>query len=179
MDEFGWTETEAVFNWSLIIASTGVVAFASYSLISWLSKRWTNKRTIYGFKMQIVQPANLLFFRFQLRTILIFGGLIGTMVVRILMFPLPGGDHPPTPSEDSGRGGYLRNQDCELTNGGAPLCTHDWCKTQPAINLGQHITVVLLATITYSICQGVMQSLVSKILGPRPQVLKVLQCFHI
>ena len=109
------------------------------------------------------------------RDILLFGGIMGTILVRILMFPLPGGDHPPTPSEniDLTMPGdhFARNQDCETANGAAPLCTHDWCNSQPAINMAQHIIVVLLATVPYCMCMGVLQALVSKILGPRPQVL--------
>ena len=114
------------------------------------------------------------------RDILLYGGIIGTMVVRILMFPLPGGEHPPTPPETSTGeipgADFARNQDCETSNGAAPLCTHDWCETQPAINLVQHIAVILLVSIPYPMCMGVLQALVSKILGPRPQVVKYTYC---
>ena len=129
------------------------------------------------------------------RQILLFGGVIGTMIVRLLMFPLPGGDHPPTPpaapedlttdsfgrllSYSSDLGPGFRNQDCETTKGEAPLCTHDWCETQPAINLAQHITSILLSIITYAMCQGSLQSLVSKILGPRPQVPINFNCLSL
>ena len=43
MDEFGWSETEAVFNWSMIMSATGICSFASYLLISRLNKRFGEK----------------------------------------------------------------------------------------------------------------------------------------
>ena len=40
---FGWSETEAVFNWSMIMSATGICSFASYLLISRLNKRFGEK----------------------------------------------------------------------------------------------------------------------------------------
>ena len=127
--------------------------------------------------------------RFEDRDVLIYGGVVGTMLFRLLLFPLPGGDHPPT-KDDTSRAdpsaamslvNFLRaisfaqdvsprNVDCASSSGGESYCAHEWCDSQPAINLGQYITSSCLVAATNAFCMGMVQTLFNKILGPKPQV---------
>ena len=126
---------------------------------------------------------------------MIVGGVIGTMVFRLLLFPLPGGDPPPTRPEISSLSvgqqsqqsflGLLarseetpsfRNIDCETGNGrGESYCAHDWCSSQPAVNMWQYIIGICLVAVTNAFCQGLVQTLFNKILGPKPQVTTSLR----
>ena len=120
------------------------------------------------------------------RDVLIWGGVIGSMIFRLLIFPMPGGDHPLTrPESEIPAGGEssfaqimamsaenpsFRNVDCATSNGGQSYCAHEWCDSQPALNLVQYIVGVCLSSITNAFNQGLVQGVFSKMLGPIPQV---------
>ena len=40
MDEFGWSEADATFKWSLIMSATGVISFFAYIVMGRLTKRY-------------------------------------------------------------------------------------------------------------------------------------------
>ena len=64
----------------------------------------------------------------------------------------------------------LRNVDCAASNGGESYCAHEWCYSLPAVNLWQHVIGLCLAAITIAFCQGLVQGIFNKVLGPKPQV---------
>ena len=112
-------------------------------------------------------------------------GVIGSMVARILLYPFPGGDHPPVKPEIDETtlvdfpldwfarsfAPEARNVDCSASEGGGQsYCTHGWCDSQPAIGVGQYVVGVCLASVSSAFNQGLVQTLFNKILGPKPQV---------
>ena len=120
---------------------------------------------------------------------MIIGGVIGTIVFRLFLFPLPGGDHPPTKDDllpdtkiltynqfshwlsRSVTGPSFRNVDCGSAVGGdQSFCTHEWCSDQPAVNIWQYVIGTCFVAITNAFCQGLVQTLFNKMLGPKPQV---------
>ena len=138
----------------------------------------------------------LIYFRFMERDILIWGGVVGTMVCRLFLFPLPGGDHPLTKPDSelpqqssfsqlmalSEESPSFRNVDCATSNGGESYCAHEWCDSLPALALWEYLIGVCLVSITNAFNQGLVQGVFSKILGPIPQArtkeYKLIETIH-
>jgi len=128
--------------------------------------------------------------RFDERSLLVVGGFLPTFLGRLCFFPYPG---PVAPMKKSGcflsaqnhsAGGYSEDQIyCAaegrpwtiLENGCPPQ--QEWCFRLPALRLPLVLIGFLLVTLGFPFCFTILQSLYSKILGPRPQVSLSLSSF--
>ena len=157
LDEFGWTESQATFNTSLILAAAFLTGFCSFLSMKYLS-RWFDERLLY-----------------------IFLALIPVTVGRLFFLPIPGHESPPTIANltqicygyESTDGiveesRSFRNVECSSTSDEAPLCSHCWCLDQPALNVWQLVVGTVLIFGAHSYAITLTQTLFSKVLGPRP-----------
>lgn len=152
MDQFGWTEEQTVLRFGILIASISILCVFLFATIGPLSNR------------------------FDERKILIFIGIGFMMLGRLFVFPIPGFDPPPLANSNSSaafRSQFWssRNIACEEATAAEPGCGLEWCKTMPAVTIPQVFGGIIVGSIGYPFCVAITQSLFSKIIGPRPQVL--------
>ena len=182
MDEFGWTESDAIKYMGIALAGVAALGVVSYATVGKLCQ-WIDERLV-----------------------LIFVGIIPMTIGRLLLMPLPGADHPEVALEDEGeeemdrgadkkleqkqiismclqtglisawlellpwtQGTSYRNVDCSGEEG-PPLCGHDWCGDQPAISKAQFFISFFVGFFGYPYCIALAQGIYSKAIGPRPQV---------
>ena len=94
MDEFGWSESEAVSRLGIIMSVGGVLMLAIYLVIPRLAKRYFfQSRNLLAWFFSI----SVLCFRFDERLIMLIGGIIPSIIARLCLVPIPGRDHPPLP----------------------------------------------------------------------------------
>ncbi len=197
MDEFAWTEADAVLYLGIAMTCGGALSLAMFIAIGRLAKIYDERKLI------------------------IVCGIIPMMIGRALMMPWPsgpdikyieddeddtttlattlpvhipmgggaafGGDEPLYFRPHNGKGpahehpsfldilsyysevGY-RNVDCD--DGDDPTgCKHDWCKDQPGVYMAQFFTAFFINFLAYPFCISICTSTFSKALGPRPQGL--------
>lgn len=58
-------------------------------------------------------------------------------------------------------------------------CPYDWCTKIPGLNIVQFFVGFLIAFGGYPYCTALCQSIFSKALGPRPQVLNPLEASYV
>lgn len=140
MDQFGWSKIQALYYMGIIMSVGAVIACATFVAIGPLCKR------------------------FMERDVLLWGGFFLMVIGRALC--IPWGDAPPLI--------YDATINATLTNGtivehlGCPS-TQEWCKTTPAMTITQFILGYALTSVGYPIGVTLIQTIFSKILGPRPQ----------
>jgi len=158
MDEFGWSEPDAVLYLGVAMTCGGVIALCMFFTVAKLAQR------------------------FDERMLLIICGIIPMMIGRILMLPWPSNDHPPTKPENNtlasapDPNSWLRTMgardsrtDCDDEEE-EEYCSHDWCDDQPAVYKSQFFIAFFINFFAYPYCVSICQSLFSKGIGPRPQV---------
>ena len=107
---------------------------------------------------------------------------------RIVVFPIPGMDHPPLANTTSNftsldwhesffesfKEGTAKNIPCENAPSAVSGCALEWCKHQPALKVWQLFGGIMIGTIGYPYAISITQSIFSKIIGPRPQGMVIL-----
>uniref|UniRef100_A0A336LTZ4 CSON004721 protein n=2 Tax=Culicoides sonorensis TaxID=179676 RepID=A0A336LTZ4_CULSO len=146
MDQFAWTREEAVKYMGILMAVGAAIACISFLLIKPLSAV------------------------FEERKVLIFGGFL--LMALAALSCLPMGSEPPKLAYPDNFNGTLdrynntiRVEDPEL---GCPI-EQEWCATTNALLLGQFLFGYTLTSFGYPIGVTLIQTIFSKILGPRPQ----------
>ncbi|XP_069696641.1 major facilitator superfamily domain-containing protein 8 [Periplaneta americana] len=148
MDQFAWTKKEALYYMGILMSVGAVVACATFVGIGPLCKR------------------------FQERKVLMWGGFFLMVLGRALY--IPWGSEPPIIAEDisvaefNGTFGNLSvtGNDTEIV--GCPS-VQKWCYYIPAMTLTQFLLGYAFTAVGYPIGVTLLQTIFSKILGPRPQ----------
>ena len=157
MDEFGWTESEATFNASIIFTVSYFVGFACFLSLKFLSSR------------------------FDERLLLIFTAYVPTLAARLLFIPWPNNEHPQTTQnlteicdgglEIESEAKMLRNVECKSDENGAPLCSHCWCLDQAALEPWQMVVGTIITMGAFCYFLSLSTSIYTKVLGPRSMAL--------
>ncbi|XP_065349377.1 major facilitator superfamily domain-containing protein 8-like isoform X2 [Cloeon dipterum] len=141
MDQFAWTKEQAVMNMGLLMTAGAVIALVTFAAIKPLTKK------------------------FDERCLLLWGGFMLMVVGRISH--IPWGDAPPVIKTKEMVMNQLNSNLTEVV--GCPVDEQPWCAFTPAMTMTQLLLGYFLTSIGYPIGITVIQTLFSKILGPRPQ----------
>jgi len=139
MDEFGWTNFQTVFYGGIILAVAGVIAVFCFHIVKWLSLIFTERA-------------------------IIAGGLLTILIGFIVYLPW-GHEYPALEISKIIKHG---NKTVKEITPGCPQ-KFEWCTTQPKLYFPQYITAATLVGIGYPIGFLAVNTLYSKILGPRQQ----------
>lgn len=169
MDQFAWTKAEALYYMGILMSVGAVIACICFAAINPLSKR------------------------FREVDIMIWGGFLFMVLGRGVY--IPWGDGPPLIYNETERLSILENNtqvhrdylSINLTAQGTANFTgfdhknvtelvgcpssQTWCFYTRKMTLFQFILGYVLTTIGYPIGVTLIQTIFSKILGPRPQVI--------
>lgn len=140
MDQFAWTKGEALYYMGLLMSVGAVLACATFITIAPLCKR------------------------FEEQTVLLWGGFFLMAIGRVLY--IPWGDGPPIMAIFDNETMNATDPNFELV--GCPV-SQEWCLTTPAMTMTQFLLGYFLTCIGYPIGVTLIQTIFSKILGPRPQ----------
>ena len=120
-------------------------------------------------------------FRFDERLLIIFGGVVSMLISTIFFMPIPGNDNTHICNETeyllsrspflSSYGGLGERIKCSESQA-IGCCALEWCKEQPAMNIGQFIIGFCIFAAGHPFRLSITQSLFTKILGPIQQVMK-------
>ncbi|XP_036325798.1 major facilitator superfamily domain-containing protein 8-like isoform X1 [Rhagoletis pomonella] len=148
MDQFAWSNHEALYYMGILMSVGAIVSLVTFVAINPLCKM------------------------FPEHYVLIWGGFSLMVLGRVLY--IPWGDSPPTIAE-------VYNVTIPLTGNatidlspdddiflGCPS-TQPWCERTPALTLTQFIIGYAFTSIGYPIGVTLIQTIFSKVLGPRPQ----------
>ncbi|XP_054085670.1 major facilitator superfamily domain-containing protein 8 isoform X1 [Zeugodacus cucurbitae] len=148
MDQFAWSDHEALYYMGILMAVGAIVALVTFIAINPLCK---------------IFPEHY---------VLIWGGFSLMVLGRVLY--IPWGDGPPVIAEVYNVTIPLTGNatmDLEPSNAvflGCPK-TQPWCELTPALTLTQFIIGYAFTSIGYPIGVTLIQTIFSKVLGPRPQ----------
>lgn len=148
MEQFAWTKTQALKNMAILMTVGGVIACVTFLLISPLCKK------------------------FKENHVLIIGGFFLMVLGRFAHIPY--GDVMPKLAVDrkflfaNGTEGTFDEDDPQTL--GCPI-SQDWCQTTPVLGFKEYVLGYLLTSIGYPIGLTLIQTIFSKVLGPRPQGL--------
>ncbi|KAK9498571.1 hypothetical protein O3M35_003172 [Rhynocoris fuscipes] len=145
MDQFAWTNKEALSYLGIMLSVGGLIACFTSALINRISRRFGELPT------------------------LLWGSFLLMVLGRIAY--IPWGSEPPLIA-------YQDEDNCTMTNStndiscslslGCPV-SQTWCLTTPAMTISQLIFGFILTSIGYPIGITLIQTIFSKVLGPRPQ----------
>lgn len=155
MDQFAWSKKEALYYMGLLMSVGAVVACVTFVAIGPLCKRFAETN------------------------VLLWGGFLMMILGRVIY--IPWGDSPPKMAEHPNTTLISTNytslslmsplnqtlaEEEELL--GCPP-VQEWCRTIPSMTISQFIYGYALTSIGYPIGVTLIQTIFSKILGPRPQ----------
>ncbi|XP_017843584.1 major facilitator superfamily domain-containing protein 8 isoform X2 [Drosophila busckii] len=140
MDMFAWTNDQALSYMGLMMAAAAIISLVTFLLI----------KPLCGL--------------FAERYVLIWGGF-SLMVLGRLLY-IPWGPDPPKLAAAYNASANL-SMDDPIYLGCPP--TQDWCSQLPALTLTQFIVGFALTSVGYPIGVTLIQTIFSKVLGPRPQ----------
>ncbi|XP_062129736.1 major facilitator superfamily domain-containing protein 8 isoform X2 [Drosophila sulfurigaster albostrigata] len=140
MDMFAWTNDEALSYMGLCMAVAAIISLVTFVLIEPMCKLFAE------------------------RFVLIWGGF-SLMVIGRLLY-IPWGPDPPKLAVAYNASANLSSSD-PIYLGCPP--TQDWCPDLPALTLTQFILGFALTSVGYPIGVTLIQTIFSKVLGPRPQ----------
>nr|CAD7455789.1 unnamed protein product [Timema tahoe] len=148
MDQFAWSKKEALYYMGLVMSAGAVIACATFLAIGPLCKR------------------------FPERKVLLWGGFFLMVVGRILY--IPWGSAPAviawSGSEINTTGSdNLTSQFNNLTEPLGCPPSQEWCFYTPAMTITQFLVGYVFTALGYPIGVTLIQTIFSKILGPRPQ----------
>lgn len=141
MDQFAWSKTEALYYMGILMSIGAVVSCITFVMIEPLCKK------------------------FNERKVMLWGGFLFMVIGRILC--IPWGPGPPKIA-------YLEsfNNITKDSNGteivGCPS-TQEWCSYTPQLTPVQFFIGYGFTTIGYPLGITLIQTIFSKVLGPRPQ----------
>lgn len=149
MDQFAWTKAEALYYMGILMSVGAVVACVTFVVINPLCKRFEESK------------------------VLLWGGFFFMVVGRALY--IPWGNQPPIIAEEITDA--QQNQTYGNTNTvneteavGCPS-VQTWCYYIPAMTITQFILGYAFTAVGYPIGVTLIQTIFSKVLGPRPQGL--------
>ncbi|XP_011135204.1 major facilitator superfamily domain-containing protein 8 [Harpegnathos saltator] len=141
MDQFAWTKQEAMYYMGILMSVGAIVACITFAMIGPLCKR------------------------FEERKVMLWGGFFFMVIGRVLC--IPWGPNLPKIADF---GPY--NNITEDVNGteivGCPI-TQEWCLYTPQITVTQFLVGYGFTAVGYPLGVTLIQTIFSKILGPRPQ----------
>lgn len=141
MDMFSWTNNQALYYMGTFMTIAAVISLGTFLLIEPLCKLFTE------------------------RYVLIWGGFSLMVLGRVLY--IPWGPNPPKVAEPYNASLNLATDDPMFL--GCPRATQEWCPYLPALTLTQFIIGFALTSVGYPIGVTLIQTIFSKVLGPRPQ----------
>ncbi|XP_070502562.1 major facilitator superfamily domain-containing protein 8-like [Chironomus tepperi] len=147
MDQFAWTKKEALENMAYIMTAGGIIACGTFMMISPLCKK------------------------FKENDVLIYGGFFLMILGRFTHIPY-GTETPKLayPKEYGFENGtYVTFKDDDDAVLGCPFVEQKWCTTTPKLGFTEFIIGYLLTSFGYPIGLTLIQTIFSKVLGPRPQ----------
>lgn len=89
---------------------------------------------------------------------LLWGGFLLTGVASLLCIPWGPGPPPLAPA------------DAQEAGGGCPQAAQPWCQDSRALSIPQFLLAYACVSVGYSLGVTLIQTIFSKVLGPRPQV---------
>ncbi|KAG5313065.1 MFSD8 protein, partial [Pseudoatta argentina] len=141
MDQFAWTKKEALYYMGILMSVGAVIACITFTMIGPLCKKFAERK------------------------VMLWGGFFFMVIGRVLCIPW-GPDSPII-----GDFGPYNNITTDA-NGteivGCPI-TQEWCLYTPQITITQFLIGYAFTSVGYPIGVTLMQTIFSKILGPRPQ----------
>jgi ceroid-lipofuscinosis MFS transporter 7 len=146
MDQFAWSKEEALYYMGILMSVGAIFACATFLLIGPLCKR------------------------FKENDVLIWGGFFFLVIGRILWIPY--GDELPKMKYSNFSSNILNTTDTLFDPNddlGCPI-EQDWCLTTPKLTIAQFLIGCALFILSYPIGMTLIQTIFSKVLGPRPQV---------
>lgn len=141
MDMFAWSNDEALYYMGVFMAIAAVISLGTFLCIDVLCKL------------------------FQERFVLIWGGF-SLMVLGRLLY-LPWGPDPPKVAI-----AYNESLNLDIDDPlylGCPVVSQPWCPILPKLTKVQFIIGFALTSVGYPIGVTLIQTIFSKVLGPRPQ----------
>ncbi|CAO1437512.1 unnamed protein product [Diamesa tonsa] len=146
MDQFAWTKTQALYYMGTLMSVGAIIACVTFMLISPLSKR------------------------FQESNVLIWGGFFMMVLAGFVMIPYTGEPAQLASARDymmeNGTIAVYADDSVEIL--GCPE-TQEWCKYTPQLGFVEFLFGYILVSMGYPIGVTLIQTIFSKILGPRPQ----------
>lgn len=146
MDMYAWTKPEALYYMGILMSVGAGIACLGFCLIAPLSKRYKEIN------------------------VLIWGGFFLMVIGRLIYIPYRD-EYPKLAANReyvTGNGTIAFYEDDDPAILGCPI-SQEWCKTTPILGFPEFIIGFVLSTISYPIGTTLIQTLFSKILGPRPQ----------
>lgn len=174
MDQFAWTKSEALYYMGVLMSVGAVVACATFVGINPICKIWPERK------------------------VMLWGGFFLMVIGRALY--IPWGDGPPIIYDDSFKTNLtaysslkancdnatltdfinttMQLTDCATNYTELVGCPSSqlWCSYTPSMTISQFILGYALTVVGYPIGVTLIQTIFSKILGPRPQVRIVCNC---
>lgn len=141
MDQFAWSKKEALYYMGILMSIGAIIACVTFTMIGPLCKK------------------------FEERKVMLWGGFFFMLIGRVLCIPL--GSNPPQIADF----GPYNNITVDV-NGteivGCPI-TQEWCLYTPQLTITQFFIGYGFTSIGYPLGVTLIQTIFSKILGPRPQ----------
>ncbi|XP_033326058.1 CLN7/MFS domain-containing 8 [Megalopta genalis] len=141
MDQFGWSKKESLYYMGLLMSVGAIVSCITFVMIEPLCKR------------------------FNERKVMLWGGFFFMIIGRILYIPW-GPDPPPIAYELPSDNGTTNVNATEVL--GCPS-SQKWCLYTPQLTVTQFLIGYGFTTIGYPLGVTLIQTIFSKVLGPRPQ----------
>uniref|UniRef100_A0A6P4EI48 Major facilitator superfamily domain-containing protein 8 isoform X1 n=1 Tax=Drosophila rhopaloa TaxID=1041015 RepID=A0A6P4EI48_DRORH len=141
MDMFAWTDKESLWYMGIMMTTAAVVSLITFVLIEPMCKLLAE------------------------RYVLIWGGFSLMFLGRVLF--VPWGPDPPKLAQPFDPSWNISKNDSIFL--GCPVTTQPWCAELPALTLTQFIIGFALTSVGYPIGVTLIQTIFSKVLGPRPQ----------
>ncbi|XP_043668192.1 major facilitator superfamily domain-containing protein 8 isoform X1 [Vespula pensylvanica] len=141
MDQFGWSKTESLYYLGLLMSIGGVIACITFVMIGPICKRFAERK------------------------VMVWGGFLFMFIGRL--FCIPWGPDPPKIADLGSFNNITANE-----NGSEILgcqSTQEWCKYTPQLTVIQFIIGYSFTSVGYPIGVTLIQTIFSKVLGPRPQ----------
>jgi len=157
MDQFAWSKSQALYYMGILMSVGAFIACAAFCLIAPLSKRYKENN------------------------VLIWGGFFMMVVGRVIFFPYRN-EYPKLALDreyvnENGTLSYFDDDSPEII--GCPVNQQPWCSTTPVLGFPEFIVGYVLSSIGYPIGVTLIQTIFSKVLGPRPQGLWMGKCIKL
>ncbi|XP_057335701.1 major facilitator superfamily domain-containing protein 8 isoform X1 [Microplitis mediator] len=144
MDQFAWTKKESLYYMGIVMSVGAVIACVVFVIIEPLCKRFDERR------------------------VMLWGGFLFMVVGRIICIPWGNTDPPLIAERELITNASLSPNATEVV--GCPS-DQEWCRYTPAMTITQFIIGYGFTTIGYPVGVTLVQTIFTKVLGPRPQGL--------
>lgn len=141
MDQFAWSKTESLYYMGLLMSIGAIMSCITFVMIEPLCKR------------------------FNERKVMLWGGFLFMVIGRILY--IPWGPDPPKIADYGPFNNITKDAD-GIDIVGCPH-TQEWCTYTPQLTVTQFFIGYGFTTIGYPLGVTLIQTIFSKVLGPRPQ----------